>query len=379
VTPEAVQITALRRQEVFGLSTYFNDVYHITEIEDMQLVANAEFQVSHEADTDGGKSRHALHRTASRSSEGERSSVSRGGRTDEQLVLLRFEGNSTPIVFSSPKYELLFKAVRSARARYSSHTAATALPERAIRPADVPGTLLNVALVNCGSESAMLRTSAYRMLISVVATFNMDVGHELAFASDLCLPPNPLKFIRRICTRLSTSAPDMALELVTEALLAFTKSPPSTKVWILHYVQPWLQCLGLFTHDTTAHPDAVSRTQDIVRSLIRLHLKESTMYMHFKESVWALLARVDALTDLVLDALVEVALEYGALTVETELIADVLATAAGENPLYNKIVPRLRKLVAQTCSASVAHIALHQLWPEIAVYMRLLLTVSFSN
>ncbi|KAJ2748274.1 hypothetical protein GGI19_006186, partial [Coemansia pectinata] len=85
------------------------------------------------------------------------------------------------------------------------------------------------------------------------------------------------------------------------------------------------------------------------------------------------------LTDLVLDMMVTVSLEYGALTVETELIADMLATVAGKNPRYNKLVPRLRKLIAQTCTMSVMHISSHQLWPEIAVYMRLLLTMSFSN
>ncbi|KAJ2358870.1 Ras GTPase activating protein ira2 [Coemansia sp. RSA 2618] len=374
VTPEAVQITALRRQEVFGLSTYFNDVFHITEIADLQLVPNTEFG---ELDPEAGKNRTGLQRTASRNSEGgERM------RAEDQLVLLRIEGSNSPMMFSSPKYELLFKAIRSARARYASHTSAAvvaAVPERVIRPADVPGTLLNVALLNCGSENATLRISAYRMLISVVATFNMDVGHELAFASDLCLPPNPLQFIFRICTRLSQSAPDMTLELLSEALLAFTKSQQNTKPWILHYVQPWLQSLGQFTHDTAAHPDALVRTQDIIRSLIRLHLKEPTMYMHFKEHVWSLIARVEELTDIVLDMLVTVAMEYGALTVETELIADMLATVAGKNSRYNKLAPRLRKLVAQTCTLSVSHISAHQLWPEIAVYMRLLLTMSFSN
>ncbi|KAJ2776520.1 Ras GTPase activating protein ira2, partial [Coemansia linderi] len=380
VTPEAVQITALRRQEVFGLSTYFNDVYHITEIADLQItsVADQYFQGDADADT-SNKVRSALQRTASRNSEGERSANSKGNKAEEQVVSIRFEGGSAPVMFTSPKSELLYKAIRNARSRYTSHSSVTAVPERVIRPADVPGTLLNVALLNCGAENATLRISAYRMLISVVATFNMDVGHELAFASDLCLPPNPLQFIFRICSRLSLSAPDMTLELLSEALLAFTKCAQNMKPWILHYIQPWLLCLGQFTHDTVSHPDALSRTQDIIRSLIRLHLKEPTMYMHFKEHVWSLIARVEDLTDLVLDMMVTVSLEYGALTVETELIADMLATVAGKNPRYNKLVPRLRKLIAQTCTMSVMHISSHQLWPEIAVYMRLLLTMSFSN
>ncbi|KAJ2240561.1 Ras GTPase activating protein ira2, partial [Coemansia sp. RSA 455] len=360
--------------------TYFNDVYHITEIADLQIAPVADQYFHGDTDADSShKVRSALQRTASRNSEGERSTNSKGNKAEEQVVSIRFEGGSAPVMFTSPKAELLYKAIRSARSRYTSHASVATVQERVIRPADVPGTLLNVALLNCGAENATLRISAYRMLISVVATFNMDVGHELAFASDLCLPPNPLQFIFRICSRLSLSAPDMTLELLSEALLAFTKCAQNMKPWILHYIQPWLLCLGQFTHDTVSHPDALSRTQDIIRSLIRLHLKEPTMYMHFKEHVWSLIARVEDLTDLVLDMMVTVSLEYGALTVETELIADMLATVAGKNPRYNKLVPRLRKLIAQTCTMSVMHISSHQLWPEIAVYMRLLLTMSFSN
>lgn len=385
ITPEAVQITALRRQEVFGLSTYFNDVYHITEIVDLQITAVSEVAGLAEL-IDGGDSgnhksttRSALHRTASRSSEGDRPGNGRSSNAGDYLVSIRFEGSNSPAMFTSPKAELMYKAIRSARSRYNSHAAVPSVQERAIRPADVPGTLLNVALLNCGSENATLRISAYRMLISVVATFNIDVGHELAFASDLCLPPNPLQFIHRICTKLSSSAPDMTLELLSEALLAFTKSQQNMKPWILHYMQPWLQGLGQFTHNDDSHPDALNRTKDIIRSLIRLQLKEPTMYMHFKEHVWSQLSCVEELTDLVLDIMVTVSMEYGAMTVETELVADMLATVSGKNPRYNKIVPRLRKLVAQTCTMSVTHISTHQLWSEIAVYLRLLLTVSFSN
>ncbi|KAJ2332894.1 Ras GTPase activating protein ira2, partial [Coemansia sp. RSA 2681] len=189
VTPEAVQITALRRQEVFGLSTYFNDVYHITEISDLQIAPVADQYFHGDTDADSShKVRSALQRTASRNSEGERSTNSKGTKVEEQVVSIRFEGGSAPVMFASPKAELLYKAIRSARSRYTSHASAATVQERVIRPSDVPGTLLNVALLNCGAENATLRISAYRMLISVVATFNMDVGHELAFASDLCLP-----------------------------------------------------------------------------------------------------------------------------------------------------------------------------------------------
>ncbi|KAJ1930935.1 Ras GTPase activating protein ira2, partial [Linderina macrospora] len=283
------------------------------------------------------------------------------------------------LVFASPKADQLYRAIRTARTRYNNHSSTPAVPERIIRPSDVPGTLLNIALLNCGAEHAVLRISAYRMLTAIVATFNIDVGHELAYAIDLCLPPNPLQFIYRVGAKLAMSAPDMTLELLSEALVAFSKSAPNMRLWILQYIQPWLMCLGQYTHDSVTHPDALQRTQDIIRNLIHLHLKEPTMYMHFKQYVWSVVARVEDLTEIILDMFLTVAMEYGALTVETELIADMLATVAGKNPRYNKLVTRLRKLIAQTCTMSVTFIHTHQLWPEIAAYLRLLLPLTFSN
>lgn len=51
--------------------------------------------------------------------------------------------------------------------------------ERAIRPNDVPGRLLNMSLLNIGSDDPNLRLAAYNLLYSLSLTFRFDVGNQL--------------------------------------------------------------------------------------------------------------------------------------------------------------------------------------------------------
>lgn len=48
-----------------------------------------------------------------------------------------------------------------------------------IRPKDVPGTLLNMALLNLGSLDPNLRTAAYNLLCALTATFDLKIEGQL--------------------------------------------------------------------------------------------------------------------------------------------------------------------------------------------------------
>lgn len=53
------------------------------------------------------------------------------------------------------------------------------ISERTIRPNDVPGRLLNMALLNLGSDDPNLRRSSYNLLYALSRVFNFDVGKQL--------------------------------------------------------------------------------------------------------------------------------------------------------------------------------------------------------
>ncbi|CAG0923769.1 unnamed protein product, partial [Notodromas monacha] len=59
------------------------------------------------------------------------------------------------------------------RTRWELSQPDTVTVHQKIRPKDVPGTLLNMALLNLGSSDPSLRTAAYNLLCAVTATFDL--------------------------------------------------------------------------------------------------------------------------------------------------------------------------------------------------------------
>lgn len=66
-----------------------------------------------------------------------------------------------------------------------------------IRPKDVPGTLLNMALLNLGSLDPNLRTAAYNLLCALTATFDLKIEGQLLETSGKI---SYLKFVYLICS-----------------------------------------------------------------------------------------------------------------------------------------------------------------------------------
>jgi neurofibromin 1 len=61
--------------------------------------------------------------------------------------------------------------IRAARARLRT----TPSEERALRPSDVPGTLLNLALLNLSASDETLRLGAYNLVNDVAKFFHFEL------------------------------------------------------------------------------------------------------------------------------------------------------------------------------------------------------------
>jgi neurofibromin 1 len=55
----------------------------------------------------------------------------------------------------------------------------TPISERTIRPNDVPGRLLSMALLNLGNDDPNLRLSSYNLLYALSRVFHLEVGNQL--------------------------------------------------------------------------------------------------------------------------------------------------------------------------------------------------------
>ncbi len=64
--------------------------------------------------------------------------------------------------------------------------------DRVLRPNDVPGTLLNMAMLNITSDDSALRLSAYNLLCALSTSFNFGASSAkkrlLTRAAWRCLP-----------------------------------------------------------------------------------------------------------------------------------------------------------------------------------------------
>lgn len=59
------------------------------------------------------------------------------------------------------------------------------ISERSIRPNDVLGRLLNMALLNVGSDDPNLRLTAYNLLYALSITFHFDLSNQLLDAKGI--------------------------------------------------------------------------------------------------------------------------------------------------------------------------------------------------
>lgn len=53
------------------------------------------------------------------------------------------------------------------------------MSERKLEPKDVPGTFLNLALLNLGSPESCLRVAAYKLLSAVKDAFHLRIDRHL--------------------------------------------------------------------------------------------------------------------------------------------------------------------------------------------------------
>ncbi|KAG0747979.1 hypothetical protein G6F62_000155 [Rhizopus arrhizus] len=321
VSAEYVQIMTVRKQEIiYGVQTILNDVYHISEIEQVTLI------------------QHDLQGTESANEFG-----------------FKTARDSSIIIFSSPKREAIINTIRQSKRRYES-SQPTTITERTIRPNDVPGRLLNMALLNLGSSDPNLRLSSYRLLYALTRAFNFDVDKQLLDAKDLCLPANSTDFIVNISERIAAKEPLLTLEFLNECVMGYTKSEEATKYLVLLYMMPWLSNLSYYCGNSATN----------------------TMTKLVQAKIWKSIANVDDILNMVIDTFLNIALEYGIGSRQAEVVADTLVTLSNVT-IRSKLLAFLRRVLNRTSFNPTRSLTDHETWPEIAILVRFLLMISFNN
>lgn len=90
---------------------------------------------------------------------------------DDSAFGLRTENGKIIMFFTSPRKPDVLQAIRGAKAKYGKELRTLKSFERLVRPQDVPGTLLNIALTNMASPDQILRLASYNLLCALCRAF----------------------------------------------------------------------------------------------------------------------------------------------------------------------------------------------------------------
>ncbi|OZJ04004.1 hypothetical protein BZG36_03619, partial [Bifiguratus adelaidae] len=336
-----IQIMTVRRTEVFGgLNAVLTDVYHISSIDDAVIVSH--------------------------------------GQHDDNEFIIKYDGGKSAISFSSIRRDAIVGAIKFSKNRFEM-SKPTNITERVIRPNDVPGRLLNMALLNLGSDDPSLRLAAYNLLYALSLTFRFDVGNQLLDAKDLCIPANNAAFVIRISEKLAKTEPTLTLEFLSESFVGLEKSSKGLQHYCLEYMTPWLANLTTGGHQSdNSSDDHLAKTKDIIQLLIGMTVEHGDMHASIQSQIWQSIGRNDDILDLVLDSFIHYATQAGIGSHEAETIADTIATLSSIT-VRGKLISRLRKVLAQTSFKPTRSLTEHPSWPEIATLIRFNVMLSFNS
>ena len=147
--------------------------------------------------------------------------------------------------------------------------------ERNIQPQDLPGVLLNMALLNLCSDDITLRLSSYQFLETLSLVFNFDVQNTVLFSKGLYITSNNLDFVANLSRMFSESEQHLTFDFISEFLIGFSKSSLALKKKSLSYLSPWLTNLQNFLMASEHKNYETSRCEILINGLINMTLGEA--------------------------------------------------------------------------------------------------------
>ena len=252
IGPNAIAITSSEKSKVLGHSVFLNDVHFANEIEEVCLV-------------------------------------------DENQFTLGLLNDPGYLSFIHNECETIVTNLIRIRTRWELSQPDVSTVHSNLRPKDVPGTLLNMALLNLGSRDAALRTAAYNLLRCVIQTFDLSVNENLIQeANPDAVDPSDAaansQFIQKISQQLSARAFHLTLEFLEEAIRGFRNSDPDHKNLCLDYMVPWLGNLSRFRKHSDSNKKI--RLNNVIEQLNAISIEETDACPLIQDKLWPAIGEI---------------------------------------------------------------------------------------
>ncbi|KAK3315246.1 hypothetical protein B0H66DRAFT_337826 [Apodospora peruviana] len=343
VGSQFVQVTTTKKQEVhpgFRLSTTVNDIFRLGEVDEAPTSIQTE---------------------------------------DDSAFGLRADNGKIVMYFTSPKKADVLQAIRAARAKYVKDTRSTKSFERFIRPQDVPGTLLNLALTNLASPDPILRLSSYNLLGALCKAFKFTAASRLMSTKDISIPLDPSQFIIKISQKLAQAEPQLTSDFLNEFFVGWDSFSDEQKPLSLAYMAPWIP--GLRTSLLAGEIESDKGKDKIAalfRKLIEVALSDPTLNFTLEQSVWPVISQDEVLLDIFVEEIIKSALNIGFNDDQTETLTSI-ASAIGTITLRGKIMARLRKALNRSSLRPTKYLPDNSVWNELCVLLQFCVALSFDS
>lgn len=314
---------------------------------------------------------------------------------DDTAFGLRTENGKIVMYFTSPRKSDVLQAIRGAKAKYGRELKTLKSFERLVRPQDVPGTLLNIALTNLASSDQVLRLASYSLLCALCRAFKFAADSKFMTAKgsvhlsshvkrtnmslELYVPLNPSHFIIDISQQLAQSEPQLTADFLNEFFVGWESFPYSQRPLSLAYMAPWLPSLrsSLIPNDPDSDK-AREKVAAIFRKLIEVAISDVALSTTLEHCIWPVICRDEIYIEIFLEEIIKAALGFGFDDERTEIIGSII-TSLGTITIRGKLLSRLRKALNRTSLRPTRQLPENMVWSEISILLRLCLSTSFDS
>ncbi|RYP13921.1 hypothetical protein DL767_010513 [Monosporascus sp. MG133] len=345
VGSQFVQIATTKKQEVhpaFRLNAVTNDIFRLGDIEEVPT------PFANEDDSAFGL------------------------RADNGKVVMYFQGTK--------KFDLLH-AIRGAKMKYAKDTRTTKSFERFIRPQDVPGTLLNLALTNLGALDPVLRTASYNLLGALCRAFKFKAASKflcIKVQADVAVPLDPSQFVVNISRALAQEEPQLTADFLNEFFVGWESFSDEQKPLSIAYMAPWISGLRVaLLGDETDSEKGREKIAAIFAKLIDVTIVEPSLALVLENTVWPAIYEDEVLLDIFFDEICKTALAGGLYDEHAQCLNAIL-TAMGTITLRGKVVSRLRKALNRSSLRPTRYLPDNPVWNEICMLLQFCLSLSFN-
>ena len=298
---------------------------------------------------------------------------------DDSAFGLRTENGKIVMYFTSPRKVDVLQAIRGAKAKFGKELRTLKSFERLVRPQDVPGTLLNIALTNMASQDEVLRLAAYNLLCALCHAFRFTADTKFMSARELCVPLNQSQFIIEISQQLARSEPHLTADFLNEFFVGWESFPFSQRPLSLAYMAPWLHGLRTSLIPTEVDSDkAREKIAAIFRKILDVAISDIALSTTLEQCIWPAISRDEIYTDILLEEIIRLALLYGLEDERSEILGAIISSL-DTITIRGKLISRLRKALNRTSLRPTRYLAENAVWGEICILLRLCLATSFDS